>query len=90
MVNATRKIKNTINGSKNIKINCSTVDKSLVSKGAREQDVYQQYLGALVGINIISVEFSDEIKYLRLITTALYLFCVDLILWMVKFLCTFC
>ena len=56
MVNATRKIKNNINGSKNIKINCSTVDKSLVRKGAREQDVYQQYLGALGGLSIINEE----------------------------------
>ena len=85
MVNATRKIKNTINGSKNIKINCSTVDKSLIRKGAREQDLYQQYLGALGGLNIINEQLSDEIKHLRLITTALYLFCVDLILWMLKF-----
>ena len=47
--------------------------------------MYEQYLGALGGLNIINEEVSDEIKHLRLIATALHLFCVDLILWMVKF-----
>ena len=41
LVNATLRIKITINGSKNIKKNYSFVDKSLVGEGAGEENVYE-------------------------------------------------
>ena len=42
--------------------------KSLVSEGAAEQDVYEQYPGALGGLNIPCDEVSEKIKHLRLVT----------------------
>ena len=50
-VYGTWKIKSAINGSENIKKNYSPVDKSLVGEGAGEEDVYEQYLEALGGLN---------------------------------------
>ena len=44
------------------------MDKSLVCEGAGEQDVYEQYLGALRGLNIPCDEVSEKIKHLRLVT----------------------
>ena len=67
-VHSTWKIRGTSNGSKNIKKNYSPVDKSLVGEGAAEEDVYEQYLGTLGGLNILNDEVSEEIKHLRLIT----------------------
>ena len=46
----------------------SHVDKSLVGEGAGEEDVYEQYLGALGGLNILCHEVSEKIKRLRLVT----------------------
>ena len=44
------------------------MDKSLVGEGAGEEDVYEQYLGALGGLNILCHEVSEKIKRLRLVT----------------------
>ena len=59
----------------------------MVGRGAGEEDVYEQYLAALGGLNMPYDEVSKEKKHLRLITstTALQLFCLNLILRMVKF-----
>ena len=58
-VHATWKIKGTINGGKNIKKNYSPVDKSLIAERAGEQDVYEQYLRTLAGLNIPYDEVSE-------------------------------
>ena len=44
------------------------MDKSLVGKGAGGEDVYEQYLGTLRGLNISYDKVSGETKHLRLIT----------------------
>lgn len=44
------------------------MNKPLVGKGAGEEDVCKQYLGALGGLNIPYDKVSGEIKHLRVIT----------------------